>query len=57
MLYDGTISGEYVNLEKDSKIEMKWKMKDWDAYSDVVITFEQGDDVSLTQEEIKDINT
>ena len=28
-LYDGTITGMYVELEENKKIVMKWRMKDW----------------------------
>ena len=43
----GVISGEYVSLEENKQIVMKWKMKDWENYSDVTMVFEDGDDVSL----------
>ena len=45
-MYNGTILGEYVSLEENKRIVMKWKMKDWVSYSDVTITFDEGDDVS-----------
>jgi activator of HSP90 ATPase len=34
------ISGEYVSLEENKKLVMKWKMRDWATHSDVVITFD-----------------
>eukprot|EP00350_Pseudokeronopsis_sp_OXSARD2_P012843 CAMPEP_0170557204 /NCGR_PEP_ID=MMETSP0211-20121228/19531_1 /TAXON_ID=311385 /ORGANISM="Pseudokeronopsis sp., Strain OXSARD2" /LENGTH=47 /DNA_ID= /DNA_START= /DNA_END= /DNA_ORIENTATION= len=43
-MYGGTISGEYIEVVENKKIEMKWKMKDWKEYSNVVVTFEEGDD-------------
>jgi activator of HSP90 ATPase len=40
-MYGGTIEGEYVNLEENKLIEMKWRFKDWEEYSNVVIEFEE----------------
>ena len=37
-MFDGNIQGQYVNIEENKKIEMKWKFKDWDDYADLVIT-------------------
>jgi activator of HSP90 ATPase len=38
-----------VNLEEDKQIVMKWKMRDWETYSDVIINFDSNgeDDVLL----------
>ena len=49
MMFNGLIEGEYVNLEENKKIEMKWKFKDWgDKFADVTINFEEDEDeVSL----------
>lgn len=44
-MYGGTILGEYLTLEENKRIEMKWKFKDWEEYSDVVIDFEDSNDV------------
>lgn len=41
----GNIQGEYVSLEENKQIVMKWKMKDWNEYSDVTLTFDEGNDV------------
>lgn len=48
-LYNGNIEGEYITLDTNKKIEMKWRFKDWDVYSHVEITFEEGseDDVRI----------
>lgn len=47
-MYMGNIQGEYVKLEENKQIVMKWKMKDWESYSDTTLTFEEGDEVSRT---------
>ena len=40
MMYGGMIDGEYVNLEANKKIQLKWRFKDWgDQYADVNIDF------------------
>ena len=45
MMYGGMIDGEYVNLEANKKIQLKWRFKDWgDQYADVNIDFEEDDD-------------
>jgi activator of HSP90 ATPase len=44
-MYNENIEGEYVSLEENKRITLKWKMKDWAEYSDVVIEFEEDDDV------------
>ena len=47
-MYGGTITGEYISLDKNNKIEMNWKMKDWESFSHVLITFENvEEDVTL----------
>lgn len=45
-MYGGTIEGEYVSLEQNKHIEMKWRFRDWEEYSDVSIIFEDNGDVS-----------
>ena len=42
-MYGDTIQGEYVSIEENKKIEMKWKFKDWNEYAQCVITFDGGD--------------
>ena len=45
MMYGGIIDGEYIELQENKKIEMKWRFKDWgEAYSHVIINFEEDDD-------------
>jgi activator of HSP90 ATPase len=44
-MYGGIIEGEYVTIDENKRIEMKWKFRDWDQYSDVVINFEDSNDV------------
>lgn len=43
-MFNGMISGTYVNLEENRSIVMKWKMRDWDSTSDVTITLNPLDD-------------
>lgn len=49
-MYSGTIEGEYIKLETNALIEMKWRFKDWDSYSHVVLKFEDNDDVRVYYE-------
>ncbi len=45
MMFGGMIDGEYVEIEENKKIVMKWRFKDWgDQYADVVINFEEDED-------------
>lgn len=46
-MYNGTIDAEYVSLEENKQIVMKWRFKDWEEYSKVVINFEDNDDVRI----------
>lgn len=47
-LYNGTIQGTFVKVEKDKLLVQKWKMAAWDEYSDVTITFEaEEEDVTV----------
>ena len=39
-MFDGMIEGEYVSLEENKCIEMKWRFKDWPAFADLTIRFE-----------------
>jgi uncharacterized protein YndB with AHSA1/START domain len=32
-MYGDTIQGEYVTIEENKRIEMKWKFKDWESFS------------------------
>lgn len=45
-MYNGNIEAEYVTLEENKCITMKWRFRDWEEYSNVVINFEENDDVS-----------
>ncbi len=40
VMFDGMIEGEYVSLEENKCIEMKWRFKDWPAFADLTIRFE-----------------
>ena len=45
MMYGGMIDGEYVNLDANKMIQLKWRFKDWgDQYANVMIDFEEDDD-------------
>ena len=48
MMYDGTILGEFIKLEQNKQIEMKWKLKDWNEFAHVIVTFEGGDKCEIT---------
>ena len=40
-IYNGIIEGEFLEIEQDKRIVMKWRFKDWgENFSNVVITFE-----------------
>ena len=39
MIFGGTITGEYIALEENKRIEMKWKFKEWGDFGNCVITF------------------
>lgn len=57
MIYGDTILGEYITIEENKKIEMKWKFKDWESFSHCVVTFEGGDhsvDISVKFTEVPD---
>ena len=43
-MFDGNIQGEYVSVEENTKIVLKWKFKDWDEFADLVITIENFND-------------
>ena len=45
MMFGGMIDGEYVKVETNKKLQMKWRFKDWgEQYADVNITFEDDED-------------
>jgi activator of HSP90 ATPase len=44
-MYADNIQGEYVSLDENKQIQLKWKMRDWEDYSDVTISFEEDDGV------------
>ncbi len=39
MLFGDTIQGEYTELVENSKIDMKWKFKEWENFGKCTITF------------------
>ena len=39
MIFGGTIIGEYIALEENKRIEMKWKFKEWGDFGNCVIAF------------------
>lgn len=45
-LFDGNITGEYLQLEPNKRIEMRWRFKTWPAehYSNVVLELVENDD-------------
>ena len=63
MMYDETITAEYIEVVADKLIKMKWRMKDWsaDVYSQVEISLEDGGDtntdVKVSQTEIPEYDT
>eukprot|EP01091_Cochliopodium_minus_P020225 TRINITY_DN876_c0_g1_i1.p1 TRINITY_DN876_c0_g1~~TRINITY_DN876_c0_g1_i1.p1 ORF type:complete len:344 (+),score=103.34 TRINITY_DN876_c0_g1_i1:46-1032(+) len=52
--YSGAIVGEIVELEKDTKIVLNWKLKDWPSFSVVTLSFSKnnGTVLILNQKEI-----
>eukprot|EP00347_Sterkiella_histriomuscorum_P005536 403356236 len=50
IMYNENIQGEYISLEENKRIEMNWKFKDWEAFSNVIITFDSDDDDECTVE-------
>lgn len=38
MFYDGKVSGKFLSLKKDEKIEKEWKLREWEKPSIVEIT-------------------
>uniref|UniRef100_A0A7S3MYQ1 Activator of Hsp90 ATPase homologue 1/2-like C-terminal domain-containing protein n=1 Tax=Strombidium inclinatum TaxID=197538 RepID=A0A7S3MYQ1_9SPIT len=57
-IYDGMIEGEFISVEENKSIKMKWRMKDWTDqwFSDVTITFldigSEATEVAISQENI-----
>ena len=54
-LFDGSVVGKILSLEKDSRIEMKWKPKEWNSYSTAAITLRPGNgctQITLVQSDI-----
>ena len=43
-MFDGNIQGEYVEIEENTKIVLKWKFKEWTEFADVVITINNVND-------------
>jgi activator of HSP90 ATPase len=40
MMFDGMIEGEFVSLDENKRIQLKWKFREWPSFADVAITFE-----------------
>ena len=40
MMFDGMIQGEFVSLEANKAIEMKWKFKEWPSFAELLIRFD-----------------
>ena len=46
--YAGSILGEYIEVEENKKIKMKWKMNNWEKMSLLELNFEpQGSEVVI----------
>ena len=44
-MFDGMIEGEFISLEENKRIDMKWKFREWGSFADLKIAFENaGDD-------------
>ena len=39
-MFDGMIQGEFVLLEENKRIDMKWKFREWATFADLKVTFE-----------------
>lgn len=48
-LYDGNILGTFKTLRRDKEIGMFWKIKSWEKFSDVKITFEDDEGESVVE--------
>ncbi|KAJ3128435.1 hypothetical protein HK098_004512 [Nowakowskiella sp. JEL0407] len=57
VLFDGNVSGSFLELVPNKKIVMKWKLKSWpiEHFSTVTIALDQGDDVTMLQLDQTDI--
>jgi len=51
-IYNGTIVGEILEVEKDVKIVMKWKIKDWNSFSNVTIVLSKENGTLLKLEQV-----
>ena len=40
MMFDGMIQGEFVSLEENKQIVMKWKFREWADFADVTMKFD-----------------
>ena len=47
VFYNGAILGEIVEMVKDTKLVMKWKIKDWSSFSTVTISLNKQNGTSL----------
>jgi len=46
-MFGDTIQAEFVTLEQNKQIVMKWKFKDWATFADVVVDFNQAGSSSV----------
>ena len=49
VMYNDNIQGEYIALDENKRVEMNWKFKDWEDYSHVLITLDEGDDEDVSK--------
>lgn len=47
-MYNGDVVGEYVYLKENEAIELRFKMKGWKKFADLMITFENVTHSSIT---------
>ena len=40
MMFDGMITGEFVSLEENKQIVMKWKFREWSEFADLIMKFD-----------------
>jgi activator of HSP90 ATPase len=40
VMFDGMIEGEFVTLEENKRIQMKWKFREWPTFADLTMSFE-----------------
>ena len=47
-MFGDTIQGEYLGLEQNKKIEMKWKFKEWPEFALCTVLFDGASSVDIT---------